>query len=41
MVTEARNIVFNSSLVMNGDGRGVVVRTGDNSFIGSIASLAG
>ena len=41
MVTEARNIVFNSSLVMSGDGRGVVVRTGDDTYIGAIAGLAG
>ena len=37
---EARNLVFNSSLVMNGEGRGVVVRTGDTTMIGSIAKLA-
>jgi len=41
MVTEAKNFIFNSSLVMNGEARGVVVRTGDRSFIGSIAGLAG
>lgn len=41
MVTEARNVVFNSSLVMNGEGRGVVIRTGDASYIGAIAGLAG
>ncbi len=37
---EARNIVFASSLVMNGEGFGVVTKTGDGSMIGSIASLA-
>lgn len=37
---EARNIVFSSSLVMNGEGYGVVIKTGDNTMIGSIASLA-
>ncbi len=37
---ECRNIVFNGSLVMNGDGYGVVVRTGDNTMIGAIAALA-
>jgi sodium/potassium-transporting ATPase subunit alpha len=37
---EARNLVFNSSLVMNGEGRGVVIRTGDYTMIGSIAALA-
>jgi len=41
MVTEAKNFIFNSSLVMNGEARGVVVRTGDRSFIGCIAGLAG
>ena len=38
---EARNLVFSSSLVMNGEGFGVVYRTGDNTMIGSIAALAG
>lgn len=28
---EARNIVFMSSLAMNGEGRGIVIRTGENS----------
>ena len=37
---ESRNLVFNSSLVMNGEGRGIVIRTGDFSMIGSIAALA-
>jgi sodium/potassium-transporting ATPase subunit alpha len=37
---ECRNLVFSSSLVMNGEGFGVVTRTGDNTMIGSIASLA-
>jgi sodium/potassium-transporting ATPase subunit alpha len=37
---EARNFVFNSTLVMNGDGRGVVVRTADHTLIGAIAGLA-
>ena len=37
---EARNLIFNSSLVLNGDGYGVVIRTGDKTFIGSIAGLA-
>ena len=40
MPIEARNIVFSSSLVHNGEGYGVVTRTGDNTMIGSIASLA-
>ena len=38
---EARNLVFHSSLVMNGEGRGVVIRTGDATMIGSIAGLVG
>ena len=37
---ECRNIVFSSSLVMNGEGYGVVIKTGDNTMIGSIANLA-
>ncbi|KDQ59725.1 hypothetical protein JAAARDRAFT_192199 [Jaapia argillacea MUCL 33604] len=38
---EAENLVFNSTLVVNGEGWGVVVRTGDHTFIGQIASLTG
>jgi magnesium-transporting ATPase (P-type) len=41
MPLEARNIVFCSSLTMSGDMRGVVIRTGDKTFIGSIAGLVG
>lgn len=37
---EARNLVFMSSLAMNGEGRGIVIRTGDNTMIGKIAGLA-
>eukprot|EP00775_Hariotina_reticulata_P010475 gene10475-10633_t len=37
---EARNLVFMSSLCMNGEGRGIVVRTGDQTMIGKIATLA-
>lgn len=37
---ECRNVVFSSSLVMNGEGYGVVIKTGDHSMIGSIATLA-
>ncbi|MEW5309019.1 MAG: hypothetical protein WDW38_000932 [Sanguina aurantia] len=37
---EARNIVFMSSLAMSGEAYGVVVRTGDHTFIGAISSLA-
>ncbi|KAF8894766.1 aminophospholipid-transporting P-type ATPase [Infundibulicybe gibba] len=38
---EAENLVFNSTLVVNGEGWGVVIRTGDHTFIGQIASLTG
>ncbi|KAJ7642253.1 aminophospholipid-transporting P-type ATPase [Roridomyces roridus] len=38
---EAQNLVFNSTLVVNGEAWGVVVRTGDHTFIGQIASLTG
>ncbi len=37
----ATSLVFNSSLVVAGEGTGVVTRTGDDTLIGSIASLAG
>jgi len=37
---EARNVAFASSLVMQGGGTGVVVRTGDRTMIGQIAALA-
>ncbi|EGF82503.1 hypothetical protein BATDEDRAFT_86311 [Batrachochytrium dendrobatidis JAM81] len=36
---EATNLVFNGTLVVNGDAYGVVIRTGDNTVIGQIASL--
>ncbi|EIN07923.1 aminophospholipid-transporting P-type ATPase [Punctularia strigosozonata HHB-11173 SS5] len=38
---EAENLLFNSTLVVNGEGWGVVVRTGDHTFIGQIAKLTG
>ncbi|KAF7353783.1 Cation-ATPase-N domain-containing protein [Mycena venus] len=38
---EAQNLAFNSTLVVNGEAWGIVVRTGDNTFIGQIASLTG
>ncbi|KAL6750150.1 sodium potassium ATPase alpha subunit [Haematococcus lacustris] len=41
LVEQAHNVVFMSTLCMNGEGRGIVIRTGDHSYIGSIASLAG
>ena len=40
MPAEARNLVFNSALVMNGEARGVVIRIGDQTMIGKIAGLA-
>ena len=36
---EATNLAFNSTLVVAGEAWGVVVRTGDHTFIGQIASL--
>lgn len=36
---EASNLAFNGSLVVNGEGYGIVVRTGDKTVIGQIASL--
>jgi sodium/potassium-transporting ATPase subunit alpha len=38
---EAENLVFNSTLVVSGEAYGVVVRTGDQTLIGQIASLTG
>ncbi|KAJ7491121.1 aminophospholipid-transporting P-type ATPase [Mycena latifolia] len=38
---EAQNLAFNSTLIVNGEAWGVVVRTGDHTFIGQIASLTG
>ncbi|KAG0303871.1 hypothetical protein BGZ98_006184 [Dissophora globulifera] len=36
---EARNLAFNGSLVVNGEGYGLVIRTGDNTMLGQIAGL--
>ncbi|KNE59953.1 Na,H/K antiporter P-type ATPase, alpha subunit [Allomyces macrogynus ATCC 38327] len=36
---EATNLAFNGTLVVAGDGYGVVIRTGDNTVIGQIASM--
>ena len=36
---DAHNIAFNSSMTLDGEGFGVVIRTGDNTFIGSLAKL--
>ncbi|OCH88233.1 aminophospholipid-transporting P-type ATPase [Obba rivulosa] len=38
---EADNLVFNSTLIVNGEGWGLVVRTGDHTLIGQIAALTG
>ena len=38
---EATNLAYNGTLVMNGEGYGCVIRTGDNTIIGQIAFLAG
>ncbi|KAH9977106.1 aminophospholipid-transporting P-type ATPase [Lactifluus volemus] len=38
---EADNLAFNSTLVVNGEAWGVVVRTGDRTLIGQIAKLTG
>ncbi|KAI9303354.1 hypothetical protein BJ944DRAFT_241529 [Cunninghamella echinulata] len=37
---EAENLAFSSTLVLNGEAYGIVIRTGDHSLIGSIAGLA-
>ncbi len=36
---EAHNLVFNGTLCVNGEGYGIVVRTGDHTVIGQIAFL--
>jgi sodium/potassium-transporting ATPase subunit alpha len=36
---EATNLAFNGTLAVNGEGYGIVIRTGDNTVIGQIASL--
>lgn len=38
-VFEAENILFNGTLVVSGEGYGIVVRTGDNTVLGQIAGL--
>ena len=39
-ILETKNIAFFSTLNREGSGRGIVISTGDNTFIGQIASLA-
>lgn len=36
---EATNLAFNGSLIVNGEGYGLVVRTGDQTVLGQIAGL--
>ncbi|KAG0377383.1 hypothetical protein BGX24_006216 [Mortierella sp. AD032] len=36
---EATNLAFNGSLIVNGEGYGLVIRTGDNTVLGQIAGL--
>ncbi|KAK7037531.1 hypothetical protein VNI00_011023 [Paramarasmius palmivorus] len=36
---EAENLIFNSTLIVNGEGWGIVVRTGDHTLIGQVAKL--
>ncbi|KAI9296938.1 P-type cation-transporting ATPase [Neoconidiobolus thromboides FSU 785] len=38
---EATNLAFNSTLVVSGEGYGIVVRTGDQTILGQIANLTG
>ena len=37
---ETRNLAFYSTSVVSGTGKGIVIRTGDNTIIGRIAKLA-
>jgi sodium/potassium-transporting ATPase subunit alpha len=39
-IEESRNIVFNTSQVVEGEGMGLCIATGDRSYIGTIARLA-
>ncbi|KAF9294523.1 hypothetical protein BGZ74_011219 [Mortierella antarctica] len=36
---EASNLAFNGSLVVNGEGYGIVIRTGDSTVLGQIAGM--
>ncbi|CAI2191862.1 11376_t:CDS:2 [Funneliformis geosporum] len=36
---EASNLCFNSTLVVSGEGYGIVIRTGDNTILGQVAGL--
>jgi sodium/potassium-transporting ATPase subunit alpha len=36
---EATNLAFNGTLCVNGEGFGIVIRTGDNTVLGQIAGL--
>jgi sodium/potassium-transporting ATPase subunit alpha len=37
--TESKNIAFMATMITNGTGKGIVIKTGVNTTIGSIASL--
>jgi sodium/potassium-transporting ATPase subunit alpha len=37
--TESKNIAFMATMITNGTGKGIVIKTGANTTIGSIASL--
>ncbi len=39
-VEESRNLAFNTSQCLEGEGMGVVIAAGDNTLIGRIAALA-
>jgi sodium/potassium-transporting ATPase subunit alpha len=36
---EAQNLVFNGTLLVSGDGMGIVIRIGNNSMLGGVANL--
>jgi len=36
---ETKNLLFNASMIVEGKGKGIVIRTGDNTVIGRIAGL--
>ena len=40
MINQADNLVWSGTLILEGDGLGIVYNTGDNTLIGHIASLA-
>jgi sodium/potassium-transporting ATPase subunit alpha len=40
-ILEARNAVFSGSLVVDGSGMAVVIKTGDDTLIGAMVGLTG